>query len=199
MSIFSETFIKRNKNNFSLRGLFIEEFPLLYFYIFIFDDLLNKHIPKLKKHLIEYDIPNDVWIIKWFQTAFTIILPINWSKKLWDNIFCSDFFFIIKFSISLCFFLSKDILGLNDTQLIMDYFRNIQKIPMNYTNDFLEKKLEINNLFDPFKLTLIFGKTLLCLILAFSLSFTVVFVFLILKLLLLLFIFISKYFISFIL
>ena len=148
VSIFSETFIKRNKNNFSLRGLFIEEFPLLYFYIFIFDDLLNKHIPKLKKHLIEYDIPNDVWIIKWFQTAFTIILPINWSKKLWDNIFCSDFFFIIKFSISLCFFLSKDILGLNDTQLIMDYFRNIQKIPMNYTNDFLEKKFEINNLID---------------------------------------------------
>ena len=30
----------------------------------------------------------------------------------------------------------------------MDYFRNIQKIPMNYTNDFLEKKFEINNLID---------------------------------------------------
>ena len=151
LSIFSETFIKRSKYNFSLRGLFIEEFPLLYFYIFIFDDLLNKHLPKLKKHLIEYDIPNDVWIIKWFQTAFTILLPINWTKKLWDNIFCSDFFFIIKFSIALCFFLSKDILGLNDTQLIMDYFRNIQKVPMNYTNEFLENKFDINNLLDKAK------------------------------------------------
>ena len=151
ISIFSETFIKRSKYNFSLRGLFIEEFPLLYFYIFIFDDLLNKHLPKLKKHLIEYDIPNDVWIIKWFQTAFTILLPINWTKKLWDNIFCSDFFFIIKFSLSLCFFLSKDILGLNDTQLIMDYFRNIQKVPMNYTNEFLENKFDINNLLDKAK------------------------------------------------
>ena len=151
ISIFSETFIKRSKYNFSLRGLFIEEFPLLYFYIFIFDDLLNKHLPKLKKHLIEYDIPNDVWIIKWFQTAFTILLPINWTKKLWDNIFCSDFFFIIKFSISLCFFLSKDILGLNDTQLIMDYFRNIQKVPMNCTNEFLENKFDINNLLDKAK------------------------------------------------
>ena len=151
ISIFSETFIKRSKYNFSLRGLFIEEFPLLYFYIFIFDDLLNKHLPKLKKHLIQYDIPNDVWIIKWFQTAFTILLPINWTKKLWDNIFCSDFFFIIKFSISLCFFLSKDILGLNDTQLIMDYFRNIQKVPMNYTNEFLENKFDINNLLDKAK------------------------------------------------
>ena len=151
ISIFSETFIKRSKYNFSLRGLFIEEFPLLYFYIFIFDDLLNKHLPKLKKHLIEYVIPNDVWIIKWFQTAFTILLPINWTKKLWDNIFCSDFFFIIKFSISLCFFLSKDILGLNDTQLIMDYFRNIQKVPMNYTNEFLENKFDINNLLDKAK------------------------------------------------
>ena len=104
ISIFSETFIKRSKYNFSLRGLFIEEFPLLYFYIFIFDDLLNKHLPKLKKHLIEYDIPNDVWIIKWFQTAFTILLPINWTKKLWDNIFCSDFFLLLNLVFLCAFF-----------------------------------------------------------------------------------------------
>ena len=148
ISIFSETFIKRKKNNFSLRGLFIEEFPLLYFFIFIFDDLLTKYIPKLRKHLIDYEIPNDVWIIKWFQTAFTVILPLNWSKKLWDNIFSSDFFFIIKFSISLCISLSKDILVLNDQQQIMDYFRNIQKIPMNFNNPFLEKKFDINTLLE---------------------------------------------------
>ena len=148
ISIFSQSFQKRKRNNFSLRGLFIEEFPLLYFYIFIFDDLLLKYIPELRKHLIGNEIPNDVWIIKWFQTAFTMILPINWSKKLWDNIFSSDFFFIIKFSISLCINLSKDILELNDQQQIMDYFRNIQKIPMNMTNKFLEKKLDINNLLE---------------------------------------------------
>ena len=91
ISIFSQSFIRRKKNNFSLRGLFIEEFPLLYFFIFIFDDLLLKYIPQLRKHLIDNEIPNDVWIIKWFQTAFTMILPINWSKKLWDNIFATDF------------------------------------------------------------------------------------------------------------
>ena len=148
ISIFSQTFQKRKKNNFSLRGLFIEEFPLLYFYLFIFDDLLLKYIPELRKHLIKNEIPNDVWIIKWFQTAFTMILPINWSKKLWDNIFSSDFFFIIKFSISLCIYLSKDILELNDQQQIMDYFRNIQKIAMNLNNKFLEKKFDINILLE---------------------------------------------------
>ena len=146
ISIFSITFCKREKNSFSLRGLFYEEFPLLYFYLFIFDDLLNKHIPKLRKHLLDNDITNDVWIIKWIQTAFTVILPINWSKKLWDNIFATDFFFIIKFSISLCISLAKDIIQLNEQQLIMDYFRNIQIIPMSYNNSFLENKLDIDNL-----------------------------------------------------
>ena len=146
ISILSNTFIKRKKNIYSLRGLFIEEFPLLYFYIFIFDDLLNIHIPKLRKHLLDNDITNDVWIIKWFQTAFTVILPINWCKKLWDNIFSTDFFFIIKFSISLCLSLSKDIIQLNEQQLIMDYFRNIQTIPMSYNNPFLENKFDIDNL-----------------------------------------------------
>ena len=148
ISVFSQSFVKRKKNNFSLRGLFIEEFPLLYFYLFIFDDLLMKYIPELKNHLINNEIPNDVWIIKWFQTAFTIILPLNWSKKLWDNIFSSDFYFIIKFSISFCIFLSKDILALNDQQQIMDYFRNIQKIPMNFINPFLENKFDINDLIE---------------------------------------------------
>jgi len=146
ISIFSNTFFKRKRNNFSLRGLFFEEFPLLYFYLFIFDDLLNQHIPKLKKHLLDNDITNDVWIIKWIQTAFTIILPINWSKKLWDNIFATDFLFLIKFSISLCISLSIDIIQLNEQQLIMDYFRNIQIIPMSYNNPFLENKLDIDNL-----------------------------------------------------
>ena len=146
VSIFSNSFIKRKKNFFSLRGLFIEEFPLLYFFLFIFDDLLNKHIPKLKKHLYDNDITNDVWIIKWFQTAFTVILPINWSQKLWDNIFSTDFFFIIKFSVSLCMALSKDLIQLNEQQFIMDYFRNIQTVPMSYNNPFLESKFDINNL-----------------------------------------------------
>ena len=146
ISIFSNTFIKRKKNNFSLRGLFIEEFPLLYFFLFIFDDLLNKHIPKLRKHLLDNDITNDVWIIKWFQTAFTMILPINWSQKLWDNIFSTDLFFVIKFSISLCMAFSKDLIQLNEQQLIMDYFRNIQTVPMSYNNTFLEGKFDINNL-----------------------------------------------------
>ena len=146
VSIFSNTFSKRKKNIFSLRGLYFEEFPLLYFYIFIFDDLLGKYVPKLRNHLLNLDITNDIWIIKWFQTALTIILPINWSKKLWDNIFASDFFFIIKFSISLCLSLSNDLLKLNEQQLIMDYFRNIQAIPMSYDNPFLEKKFDIDNL-----------------------------------------------------
>ena len=148
ISIFSNTFMKRAKNNFSLRGLFIEEFPLLYFYRFIFDDLLLKYVPKLHNHLLNNDIPNDVWIIKWIQTIFIMILPINWSKKLWDNIFSSDFYFIIKFSISLCLSLSKDILELNDQQQLMDYFRNIQKIPMNYNNSFLEKKFDIDDILE---------------------------------------------------
>ena len=146
ISIFSNTFIKRKKNNFSFRGLYFEEFPLLYFFIFIFDDLLSIYIPKLKKHLLDNDITNDVWIIKWFQTIFTVILPFNWSKKLWDNIFATDFSFIIKFSISLCLSLEKELIQLNEQQLIMDYFRNIQTVPMAYNNPFLENKFDIDNL-----------------------------------------------------
>ena len=42
--------------------------------------------------------------------------------------------------------LSKDLIQINEQQLIMDYFRNIQTVPMSYNNTFLEGKFDINNL-----------------------------------------------------
>lgn len=35
---------------------------------------------------------------------------------------------------------------MNEQQLIMDYFRNIQTVPMAYNNLFLENKFDIDNL-----------------------------------------------------
>ena len=143
ISIFSNTY---KSDYFSFRGLFIDGFPLLLFCNFIFNTLLNKYLLKLKSHLDHYEIINEVWIIKWFQTVFTIILPINWCKRLWDNIFTENIFFMVKFAIALCTKLSDTILKMNEQQDIMDFFLNLQKMSLNSKNAILENITNIDEL-----------------------------------------------------
>ena len=143
ISIFSNTY---KNDNFCFRGLFTDDFPLLLFCNFIFNNLLNKYLLQLKSHLDYYDIINEVWVIKWFQTVFTIILPISWCKRLWDNIFAENIFFMVKFAIALCTKLSHIILKKKDQQDIMDFFLDLQKMSLNSKNIFLENITNIDEL-----------------------------------------------------
>ena len=93
ISNFSNTFKLRQKYDYSFRGLFSEEFPLLSFLNYIFESLLEEYAKDLKNHLENMGISVDLWMSKWFQTVFTIILPISWCKRLWDNIFAENKFF----------------------------------------------------------------------------------------------------------
>ena len=94
ISIFSNNFFKMKKNFFSLRGLFIEEFPLLYFYIFIFDDLLNKCDQNLRKHLLNNDITNDFWIINGSKQHLLLFYQLNGVKN-YGRIFLLLIFFLL--------------------------------------------------------------------------------------------------------
>ena len=110
VSNFSSTFKERKKYNYSIRGLFCDEFPLLYFFNFIFDILLEENMPEVKNHLDEMGITYDLWIGQWFQTLFTIILPLNWCKRLWDCIFSDNIFFVVKFGLVFTKILKDDIM-----------------------------------------------------------------------------------------
>jgi len=141
ISNFSSTFKERKKNIFSFRGLFSEEFPLLYFFNFIFDILLEENLPDVKKHLDEMGITYDLWIGQWFQTLFTIILPINWLQRLWDCIYSDNIYFVIKFGIVFTKLIKDDILGKNEEIDIIDFFKDLQKYSLCPENKFLEKKI----------------------------------------------------------
>ena len=143
ISYFSDTFKERKKYEYNFRGLFSEEFPLLYFFNYIFDNLLKQHIPSLQKHMEEMGITDDLWIGQWFQTAFTIILPIKWCKRVWDNIFSSNIFFLVKFSIAFCEIIKDDLLCKDEAELMI-YFKDLRKNSMNINSEFYDKKSDIN-------------------------------------------------------
>ena len=146
ISNFSSTFRERKKYNYSFRGLFSEEFPLLYFLNFIFDILLEENVPEVKKHFDEMGITYDLWIGQWFQTLFTIILPVNWCKRVWDCIYSDNIYFLVKFGIAFTGIIKNEILEKTEEINIIDFFKDLKKYSLCPENKFLEEKTDINSL-----------------------------------------------------
>ena len=144
ISNFSATFNQRKAYDYSWRGLFSEGFPLLVYLNFIFDILLEENLPEIKNHLDELGITYDLWIGQWFQTLFTIVLPINWCKRVWDCIFSDSIYFLIKFGIVFTKLLKNDILEKTEEIDVINFFKDLQKYSMCSENKFLEQKGDIN-------------------------------------------------------
>ena len=120
ISLFSKNF----DSNFNIRGFFIDNFPLLKCYLYIFDNLLEKEIPDLKKYISKNEIPHEAWIGKWIQTLYTICLPSYLNFRVWDYILSTGLFFIISFSISLIYSIYKDLICLKDAFDFSEYLKN---------------------------------------------------------------------------
>ena len=146
ISNFSSTFIEPNKNHVSFRGLYTEEFPLLNFLKYIFDDLLRINIPDVKEHLDNLGITTDFWMSQWLQTLFTIVLPISWLKRLWDCIYSENIFFVVKFGIVFTKMIKMDILDKTEENDVINYFKELQKYSLFPENKYLDKKGNIEEL-----------------------------------------------------
>lgn len=145
------------ENSLGVRGFFLQDFPLLKLYLFIFKFYFTKKLPSLKNHFDALDIPDELWISKWLQTLFTITLPYEAVKRVWDCILTNGLDFIISFSIALLKIMEKDLLKLSDTLDIITYFKNfsalkdddeINQCEINCTHilNFDENMNDINNL-----------------------------------------------------
>lgn len=119
MALFSDTF----SNHLGIRGFYTERFPLLYFYLNLFDYYFNENLPALYMHFKSLDIPNEAWISKWIQTLYTICLPIKVTMRVWDCTLSYGLNFLIKFSISLLKFLESKLMAISDSFDMVDFLK----------------------------------------------------------------------------
>ena len=147
-SMFSDTFKIRKKYDYNIRGLFYDEFPLLNLLNYIFENLLEHYCPQMKEHLETLGITIDLWMGRWFHTLFTIVLPINWCKRVWDNIFSDNIFFLVKFGICLSMMLQNDFLKMDDEEQVLNNFKNYEKFSLCYDNEELNKKCDLNKIIE---------------------------------------------------
>ena len=150
-SIFSNTFKSRKKYEYNLRGLFYDEFPLLNLLNYIFEKLLEQHCPEIMRHLENLGITIDLWMGRWFHTLFILILPINWCKRLWDNMFINDIFFLVKFGICFTLMFKDDIIKLEEEVDVLNYFKKYENYSLCFDNEELNKKFDINKILEKTK------------------------------------------------
>lgn len=115
-----------NGNNFLIRGFFSEEFPTLKLYVFYFEEIFEKYNKKLKNHFDKLDLPLDTWASKWFQTLFTICLPVEMCQRVWDCLFAYGPYFIFSFTLALLKEFETNLITKNENIEILDFFNNMQ-------------------------------------------------------------------------
>lgn len=121
LALFSHTYNEK----FGIRGFFSEGFPLLRAYCHVFNHFLMEKMPRLRKHFLSLDLPDEVWISKWMQTLFTICLPFEATVRLWDCILAHGIEFIISFSLAFVKQFEQDLLQLEDAFDVIDYFKKV--------------------------------------------------------------------------
>jgi hypothetical protein len=135
LSLFSsETF----KSELGIRGFFCDGFPMLNCYLYIFDHYFDKKLHTLRTHFLKLEVDNTLWVLKWFQTLFTICLPIPIVCRVWDCIMSYGLEFIISFSLTILKHYETELLRIDDSFDIIDFFKTSFN-GMKYTQNKLNK------------------------------------------------------------
>jgi hypothetical protein len=133
-------FTKEYSRKFGIRGFYLNEFPMLNFYIYTFDHIFKKNMPDLKSHFQSLEVPNDLWVSKWYQALFTNFLPFETVCRIWDCLIVKGLYFIHNFTIAILQILEKDLLTCKDICDVAEVFNTINP----YSEKNCKKKKVIN-------------------------------------------------------
>ena len=112
-------------DNIGIRGFYINEFPLLRLFMYQFDYLFKTNLPVLKNHFDYLSVPNELWVSKWFQTLFTICLPIDLTVRVWDYLIAYGLEFLFDFTLALLKYFEKQLLSKSDLSEIALFFKSM--------------------------------------------------------------------------
>ena len=129
-----------------INGYFYKDFPLLNYNLKKFNSCLKTLFPKLSSHFKKNDLVDEIWIGKWIQTLLTINLPFRETCYIWDSLLVYGFDFIIPISLSILYFIEKDLLQLKDSSDIISFLQETLNPNQKYiTNIIYKDNINVNN------------------------------------------------------
>ena len=92
--------------------------------ISFFQDLLNRHFPRLNKHLNKLEITPELYFNKWISSFFIKSFPYDVLLKLWDNYIVKGEVFLFEIALTILKIQENNLLGLTYGNILS----NLRKI-----------------------------------------------------------------------
>jgi hypothetical protein len=92
-------------------GVFDDSFPMVYFMNHRFHKKLAEVEPAIHKAIVKAGLPDEVWIHKWFMSAYTGYFPSYLCSRLIELILCTDIYSMVSFTVALVVRLKKSLIG----------------------------------------------------------------------------------------
>ena len=108
--------------NVKLREFYLNGFPRLQMYIFLMKEIIKEKLPLIHNKIMLINVPDELWLFKWLQSLFAIVLPFSIVIRLWDCIFSFGIEFILNFSVVFIYYNKEKILLANDIGDFLDCF-----------------------------------------------------------------------------
>lgn len=100
-------------HRFLVMGLFEKELPLLEIYIHIFYEILEESMPNVYTHIKHHQLPDQLWLLKWFMTMFVYSFPPKYVVRIWDFILEQGLIGTVKVALGIIKFIENDLLSLD--------------------------------------------------------------------------------------
>jgi len=134
--------LARLLKDWNMAGLYLPDFPLLYQYLYIHDQLLESNLPRLAAHFKSELISTTSYAAEWYTTLFVSRLPFAHVIRIWDIYFVEGVSILFKVSVALLKFYQNDLLKY-PLEKIMEKLKNLSNITLS-PDELITKALEIS-------------------------------------------------------
>eukprot|EP00002_Diphylleia_rotans_P003793 TRINITY_DN12698_c0_g1_i1.p1 TRINITY_DN12698_c0_g1~~TRINITY_DN12698_c0_g1_i1.p1 ORF type:complete len:345 (-),score=81.62 TRINITY_DN12698_c0_g1_i1:262-1296(-) len=114
------------RSMYNFRGLCLPGLPSVHKYMSIYNTLLEKHLPKVHKHMMNIQMDATMYCPQWFITAYTHDFPFDLVVRIWDIFLFEGNAILFQVAIALMKSMQDDILPLG-FEKCMSFIKNIPK------------------------------------------------------------------------
>jgi Rab-GTPase-TBC domain len=114
---------------FKLKGFYTEGMPYLKKCTWVAKRLLKNFKSKLYKHFIDQELPDDLWLLKWLMTIFTMILPGSILVRVWDLFIIKGTKVLYQVFLAILSVLEPDLLAMDIGDITQSFVNIKQTMP----------------------------------------------------------------------
>lgn len=100
-------------HRFLMMGFFEKGFPMMDFCLYVFYTVLEEEIPLVYHHLKQQQLPDQLWVFKWFLTMFLYSVPQVQCVRIWDFVMNSGLIGLIQVAVAILKYFEKDLVELD--------------------------------------------------------------------------------------